>query len=408
MVAAITMGYGHLRAAAALADHWRVPLELADRPPLCPPAEQRVWGVARRAYHGLSRWSQTRVRGSIFEPALDRLTAIDSGSGGLGSSLPVALLDALIRLGLGRRLARRLEDRAIPLVATFYANAIAAERHGAECIALVVTDSDIHRIWAPRNPAETRIHFLVPADSARRRLSRYGVPNGQIHLTGFPLPGELVGGDDLGILDANLARRIARLTSVRNGAGSAPRIVFSVGGAGTRSETGRRLLRELGDDLRRNRLRLTLSAGTHAEIAGRFRRWRSDFDLDRLAPGTVEILYHSEFGEAYRRFNRTLADADILWTKPGELVFYGALGLPLVLEPPVGAHEVRNRDLVVSAGVGWDRPTPGTIASWIAARLDDGWFVRAAEHGRRELPATGTSAIAAFVSTKLNNRFTHR
>ena len=61
-----------------------------------------------------------------------------------------------------------------------------------------------------------------------------------------------------------------------------------------------------------------------------------------------------------------------------ELVFYGALGLPLVLEPPVGAHEVRNRDLVVSAGVGCDRPTPGTIASWIAARLDDGWFARVA------------------------------
>ena len=33
----------------------------------------------------------------------------------------------------------------------------------------------------------------------------------------------------------------------------------------------------------------------------------------------------------------------MLWTKPSEMTFYAALGIPLILAPPLGAHERYNR-----------------------------------------------------------------
>jgi len=405
-VATVTMGYGHLRAAAAIADRLGVPVELADRPPLVSGLEQRVWAVARRLYHSLSRGSQSRLRGAVIEPVLDRLTAIEPGSRAFGSAGPVRLLDTLIRLGLGRGLGRRLDQRRSPLVATFYANALAAERHAGVPIALVVTDSDIHRVWAPREPDSTRIHFLVPTDRTGRRLTAYGVPADHIHVTGFPLPPELVGSQALERLDRHLAARRRRLDAARGVIGAAPCIVYSVGGAGAQAATARELLRELADDLRGGRIRLVIAAGTHAGIARRCRHWQTAFGLDGLAPGTLEILTAPTFGAVYRRFNETLADADILWTKPSELVFYGALGLPLVLEPPVGAHERCNRDLVTAEGVAIDRPAAGSIASWLRRHLVDGSFSRAADRGRERLPADGTRTIEHFVLTELYTAFT--
>ncbi len=405
LVAAVTMGYGHLRAAAALADHWRVPVTLADRPPLVSPLERRVWTVARRGYHDLSRWSQGRLRGSVFEPMLERITAIDPDTG-LGAGLPVRLLDVLIRLGLGRRLGRELDRRGAALVATFYANAIAAAHHGTAPVALVVTDSDIHRIWAPRDPARSRIDYLAPTDAAVRRLAGYGVPAERIYLTGFPLPGELVGSPALERLDDNLAARRRRLAGGSGPKDGALRLVFTVGGAGAHVGTGRQLLVELAEELRLGRLRLVLAAGCHDEIARRFRRWRRTLGLDELPPSRLEILHSRDFTEMYRRFNAALANADVLWTKPSEMVFYGALGLPLVLEPAIGDHEARNRDMALAAGVACDRPRPGELGPWVARQLADGWFARAAELGRQRLEARGTHNVAAWVSRKLNSGFT--
>jgi hypothetical protein len=41
----------------------------------------------------------------------------------------------------------------------------------------------------------------------------------------------------------------------------------------------------------------------------------------------------------FPRFNQILAETDILWSKPSEINLIRALGLPLVLSPPVGVHE---------------------------------------------------------------------
>src|SRR6185295_15764533 len=104
-------------------------------------------------------------------------------------------LDRLIDRGLGRGLARNLLETGAPLVTTFFAPALAAERFGVEEIYCVATDVDLNRTWAPREPAKTRINYLAPTRRARRRLIAYGVPRERIEVTGFPLPAERLGGE---------------------------------------------------------------------------------------------------------------------------------------------------------------------------------------------------------------------
>jgi hypothetical protein len=407
VVATVTMGYGHLRAAAALADLWSTPLEHVDTAPMSGRLDRWIWTVARRGYHGLSRLSQHHAQRRHFRAVLHGLTAIEPAGDTGRRPFSVRLLDGLTRAGFGRRFGAELDARGRPYVATFYANAVAAERHSRVPVALVVTDSDIHRVWAGPEPGSGRIHFLAPTEVASSRLRSYGVPPQRLHVTGFPLPRELIGSAGLEVLDHNLEARLRRLERAGSG-GVAPHIVLAVGGAGSHAAAAHGVLRELRDELARGAVRLTLVAGTHSRIARRFGRWLGELALAGSDGSMVEILYEPDFNDAYRRFNRALAGADILWTKPSELSFYAALGLPLLLEAPVGAHEDRNRAMVVDAGAAADRPRPGEVAARLRCGLANGWFIRAAERGRHRLPATGLYEIASVVSRELYSGFTLR
>jgi hypothetical protein len=76
VVASVAMGYGHLRAAHALAGALGVEVMHVDRPPIAGPEEQRLWRAARRAYELTSRASQAPVIGAPIEAALGTLTRI--------------------------------------------------------------------------------------------------------------------------------------------------------------------------------------------------------------------------------------------------------------------------------------------------------------------------------------------
>ena len=64
LVVAVEMGYGHLRAAAPLAEALGTEVLHADRPPLADEAEQTYWARTRSAYELISRASQIRFVGA--------------------------------------------------------------------------------------------------------------------------------------------------------------------------------------------------------------------------------------------------------------------------------------------------------------------------------------------------------
>ena len=414
VVAAVEMGYGHLRAARALAAALGGEVVLADRPPLASAEELRLWRASRRLYEVVSRASQLPYAGAPLRGALDALTRIpplypyrDLSQ----PTLPVRSLARLIRRGLGAGLAARLAASGAPLVTTYFACALAAEAHGAGPVFCVPTDVDLNRAWVPLAPAETAIRYLTPSRRAGKRLSSYGVPRGQIEFTGFPLPHGLLGGIDLPVLKKNLAARLVRLDRKRvfrsqarheidqflgplpaDEEGRPPLVTYAVGGAGAQAELARPLVAALAPAVREGRLRLCLVAGVRAPVAARFRAWIAEAEL-AVGEGGIEILCAPTLDDYLWQFERRLAETDVLWTKPSELTFYGALGLPLVLSPPVGVHERYNRRWAVENGVGLPQRELGQAGYWIREWLSEGTLAAAAWFGFLRLPKHGLYRI---------------
>jgi len=409
------MGYGHLRAAHALAAELGTEVLHVDRPPLVSPEELRLWQASRRFYEITSRASQLPVAGAPLRALLESLTSIPHLHPQRDLSAPtlqVRSLQRLIEKGLGRGLADFLRSAGAPLLTTFFAPAISSDHHGCERVTCVVTDVDINRSWVPLRPERTRIVYLTPSRRAIHRLRAYGVPRAQIEFTGFPLPGELLGGPDLVTLGRNLAARLVRLDRKgvfrdqargeihhflgglpENQEGRPPLLTFSVGGAGAQADLARPLLKGLRSMIERERLRLCLVAGVRAEVAAKFHLWVREAGLeDRLGRG-VEVFLAADLGEYFPRFNALLAETDVLWTKPSEMTFFSALGLPLILSDPVGIHERYNRRWAIENGPGLKQRDPLFAEYWLREWLNEGTLAAAAWYGFMRMPKFGLYQI---------------
>ncbi|HVT57747.1 MAG TPA: hypothetical protein VHR45_05050 [Thermoanaerobaculia bacterium] len=416
VVAAVEMGFGHLRAGHALATALGTELVRLDQPPLAGPEEQRLWRTTRRLYEVTARVSQLPIAGAPLRALLDSLTSIPHLYPKRDLSAPTLQarsLDRLIRKGLGRGLMAHLEATGAPLLTTFFAAAVLADEQGWERTYCVVTDVDLNRVWVPLAPARSRIVYLTPSRRALDRLRAYGVPRAQIEYTGFPLPAELLGGPALDTLRRNLAARLVRLDrhAVFRGQargeiqqflgeelpadqqGRAPLATFTVGGAGAQARLARALLRSLAPLVAERRLRLCLAAGVRPEIAARFRRWVEEAGLEERLGDGVTIFQAESLESYFPSFNSLLAETDILWTKPSEMTFFGALGIPLVFSQPVGIHERYNRRWAIENGAGLKQRDPRFAGDWLREWLSEGTLAAAAWSGFMRLPKFGLFQI---------------
>lgn len=413
------MGYGHLRAARAVADALGTGVVRADAAPLASDRERALWRRSRLAYEVTSRLSQLPGVGAPGRWALDAVTRIPHLHPLRDLSAPTHGARVLARLvagGLGEGMIDALRASGRALVTTFYAPAIAADRGGVRDVFCVVTDTDVNRIWAPVEPRATRIRYLVPTHRAARRLEAYGVPRERITFTGFPLPEALTGGPGLEPLRRHLAARLARLDP--RGAfrrerreellhflgpqppvedRRPPLVTYAVGGAGAQAGLAATLVRALRRDLEEGRLRLALVAGTRPEVARWFEEVVRGAGLEARGDA-VAVLHDPSFDGYLDRMNALLAETDVLWTKPSELCFYAALGIPLVCAAPVGVHERLNRRWVRESGAGFKQRDPRFAGEWIAELLAEGAFAAAAWAGFLRLPKFGLPRILEAVA----------
>lgn len=419
LVASLDMGYGHLRAAQALADALGTEVVEVDAPPLARSTEAAQWRRARALYEGTTRWAGLPLLGPLLRRALETLTAIEPLHPYRDLSRAdraTRMLGRLIDGGMGDGVAAHLKESGRALLATYFSAALSADAHGCERVFCVVTDADIARAWAPREPAATRITYLTPSRRAFRRLRSYGVPPERIRFTGFPLPPELLGGPELPTARANLAARLVRLDPTgafreprahelervvgplpADQEGRPPLLAYAVGGTGAQADMARKFLPSLREPLEAGRLRLALVAGVREEVAERFHEWLRDAGLEPLLGEALQVLHHPEFVPYYRRFNELLAGTDVLWTKPSEMTFYGGLGIALVLAKPVGVHERKNRRWARERGAALKHRDPRHAAQWIEEWLEEGLLASAAWSGFQLLPAAGTYRILEAV-----------
>jgi len=428
-VASVTMGYGHLRAAYPLAEHLGVEVLEVDEPPIAEPKEARLWAWVRRMHEVLSK--PMPFLGPLDRPArglMDAITMIPPLHETRDHRAPtwsVRLLDRMIGHGLGMGMVEQVRRLGAPLITTFYACAIIAERAGIDDITCVVTDADCNRVWAPVDPTRTRIHYAAPTPRVVRRLRSFGVPERNITLTGFPLPPMLTDPSDTTSAELRLAERIARLdprgvfrdlhgpelqrlvhdrggssADVRNRTNGPVHLMFAVGGAGAQVELVDEFLPSLRPLILEGRLRLQLVAGTRPEVLRAFSEAVARNGLERVLDRDITLIHGRDFKSYYEMFNRALLRTDVLWTKPSELSFYPALGLACMLSRPLGAHERYNRRWLREQGVGLKHRRLDHARGWFEEWLEDGTLAGAAWSGFVRLPKHGTERIAQLVQER--------
>lgn len=431
-VIAVRMGYGHQRTAhplRGLAPGGEV--LLADDYPGMPDADRQLWERSRRFYEFISTVHDVRAIGPWLFKAFDAAQRILSYYPRRDLSRPdlnVRLLYSFLRRGWGRHLIERLavDGRALPIVTSFYAPAFMAEFYDYPGdIYCVLCDTDIARAWASLRPASSRIRYFAPTRRAAQRLREYGVEDGRVHLTGYPLPLENVG-EDCAVVKEDLAQRIVNLDPSRryleryaalvaekvgplpDGPTRPLTILFSIGGAGAQAEIARALLRSLKPRIVSRDVRLVVSAGVKRWVREYIERAIAEAGLAD-ATQTVEAVESDEAGvqvlvgqhvtEYFERFDRALRAADILWTKPSELSFYCALGLPIVMAPTIGAQEKANEEWLLRLGAATRQGDPGDTHEWLFDLLDSGWFAEAAMEGFVEGEQLATPQITAIVKS---------
>lgn len=407
---AADMGYGHQRAAYPFRDIACERVFTANNDAIVRPEDRRQWEKLQGFYEGISRMSNLPVIGQPLWRAYDRLQAIhphyplrDLSKPSLGS----ARLQKIIRRGFASSVVEHSRTRAdLPVLTTFFAIALAADHAGRGDVFCVVTDTDVNRVWVAADPRKSRVMYLAPIPLTRLRLLQYGVPDENIFVTGFPLPEESVANaaDDLRrrlpVLDPTGAFRRKYADILRATLGAIPdraerpfTITFPVGGAGAQSGIANDILGSLASDLREDRVRINLVAGVRAEVERRFREMIAGHGLDAEIGRAIRIQRAPTKDEYFAEFNALLRDTDVLWTKPSELCFYGALGIPLVMCPALGAHEERNASSLIRVGAAQPQEDPRAAGEWLRWWLRTGMLAMNAFNGWYHIPRHGTENI---------------
>lgn len=403
-VVSINMGYGHQRTAYPLKSFAEGhEIICANDYPGIPASDKKIWESSRSFYEFISRFKKFPLLGewafSLFDTTQkinDFYTTKDLSQ----SCFTQRRTFALFEKGWGKDLIEKLKLKSVPIVSTFYNPAFMAEYFNyPNDIFCVICDADVSRSWAPLSGKKSKIKYFAPNDRVVKRLKMYGVKKENIILTGYPLPLENIGGKNMEVLKEDLRNRIVNLDPlkkyrekydfvVREKLGKLPResdhpltIMFTVGGAGAQKELGIEIVRNLKKMIHANRLKVILVAGIKKEIREYFEREVRNGGLGEHLDDGIEILWGKTFEEYYDKFNLALRKTDVLWTKPSELSFYSALGLPIVIAPTIGSQEEFNRSWLLKSGYGIDQKEVAKVKDWFYDYLHSGYFAELAMEG---------------------------
>jgi len=406
------MGYGHQRTAYPL--KYLAPREKvinANDYQGIPETDKKVWESTRKFYEFISNFKRVPFVGNLAFSIFNKFQEIPTFYPQRDLSKPTISLEkifSLVKNGWGRDLISKLEKENLPLVTTFFTPAFMAEffNYPGE-IYCIVCDADISRAWASLEPRKSRIKYFAPDNWVVNRLKLYGVRKENIFLTGYPLPRENIGTENMEILKEDLRHRLLNLDSkkeyfkkykilIEGSLGRLPdksnhplTIMFAVGGAGAQKEIGVKIIKSLKEKIKNEQIKIILVAGIRKEVKEYFEDNIKNLGLKN---GT-EVVFAENIDDYFKEFNKKLRITDILWTKPSELSFYTALGLPIIIAPPVGSQEDFNKKWLLSLGSGTPQENPRYSHQWIFDYLNSGRLAEAAMQGFMEAEKLGTYNI---------------
>lgn len=423
-VVTVDMGYGHQRAAYPFLDIAQGGIITANNYPGIPEADKYIWQNSRFFYEFISRFKMVPLIGEKVFNLYDKIQAIPKFYPKRDLSNANLQLKQMYKLfrdsNWGKHLIDKLAKNPLPFVTTFFATAMMAEFFNyPEDIYCILCDADISRAWVPPEPHKSRIIYLAPNKRVEERLKLYGIKPEKIILTGFPLPEENIG-ERLRILKQDLGKRLIQLDPQKTYISQYKKtlysqlgranfklksfrpltITFAVGGAGAQRELGIEIVRSLKKDILAKKIKVNLIAGVNEGVNKYFRKELRQLRLSKEIGKGVEILFKNSKNEYFKSFNKILRNSDILWTKPSELCFYCALGLPIIMAPAIGSQEVFNHKWLQLIGAGIDQEDPKYTNEWLNDWLNSGWLAEAAMQGFIEAPKYGTYNIKKVIFHK--------
>jgi len=420
-IISVNMGYGHQRTAFPLRDLAPEGKVICANDYLgMPVRDRRIWETTRKIYESISRIKKIPLIGEFIFFIFDRIQKILRFYPKKDMSQPnfqLKQISALIKRGWGKHLIEKLKSNPLPIITTFFTPAFMAEYFGYPGeIFCVICDADIARTWAPICPQKSRIKYFAPTSWVVSRLKLYGVKEENIFFTGYPLPQSLIGGEKMETLLRDLESRIFNLDQkkkyfkqykvlVDKYFGRLPEfqdhpltIMFAVGGAGAQKEIGIKILKSLAGKIKADEIKIILVAGTRKEVKEYFERNIKNLKLKNNLDKNIEIVFDEDIESYFQKFNLALRKTDVLWTKPSEISFYTALGLPIIIAPPVGSQEEFNKKWLLRLGSGIPQENPNYTNQWLFDFLDSGRFAEAAMQGFVEGEKLGTFKIKEIIS----------
>src|SRR3989344_435694 len=376
-VVAVDMGYGHQRTAYPLRDlAFGNKVINANNYEGIVNKDKRFWQESKSSYEFISRFRSIPVIGLflfLFFDGFQKIVGYYPKRDLSKENFSGKIIFHFIKKGWGRHLVQPLRKNPLPLVSTFFTPAFMAEEFNyPNQVYCIICDADVARAWVPLEPKKSKILYLASNTWTRDRLKLYGVAPERIILTGYPLPKENLGGPGLEIAKKDLGYRLLNLDPtgryrkfysplIKSYLGELPKlpnhpltIMFSIGGAGAQKEIALGIIQSLKEKIKRKELKFIISVGMRQELADYFAKNVKDLELD----GWLHILSGKTIEKYFDAFNQALRTTDILMTKPSELSFYAALGIPIIIQPSIGSQEDFNRAWLTHIGAGISQENP--------------------------------------------------
>jgi UDP-N-acetylglucosamine:LPS N-acetylglucosamine transferase len=174
-------------------------------------------------------------------------------------------------------------------------------------------------------------------------------------------------------------------------------IMFTIGGAGAQKEIGLKIIKSLSQRISFREIKIIISVGKRAEVKEYFEQNIKQLRLGQSLGKNIEIIFNKEVEGYFREFNAALRKTDILWIKPSELSFFTALGLPIIIAPPIGSQEEFNRKWLLRLGSGIIQENPDYADQWLFDFLNSGIFAECAMQGFVEAEQRGVFKIEKII-----------
>ena len=162
----------------------------------------------------------------------------------------------------------------------------------------------------------------------------------------------------------------------------------------------KKILKSLKNKIIDGEIRVKFSAGIQKRVFAKILGYINQQGLGEQLDKGISIVFDPDVYKYLDKFNQSLHDTDVLWTKPSELSFYCGLGIPIIIAPPLGTHEKSNRRWLTELHTGIKAPGPPEyVHEWLFDLRETGRLAEMAWDGFLTTRKMGTFLIEDVVTT---------